>query len=208
MPGPEHHFLLNPYNLMFEEVTASSLVKVDVHGNAVEPTPFVTNPAGFTIHSAIHMAREDAQAVMHLHTPAGQAVSAHEEGLLPLTQTAMLIRGDLAFHDYEGVATDLEERDRLVADLGDKGGMILRNHGTLAVGGNVGECFIKLYFIERACQAQIMALSAADKCSNPPQGTPELAAEQGSMGLKVAANLLAWPALLRKAHRLDPSFAT
>jgi ribulose-5-phosphate 4-epimerase/fuculose-1-phosphate aldolase len=208
VPGPEHHFLLNPYNLMFEEVTASSLIKVDVHGNAVEPTPFVTNPAGFTIHSAIHMAREDAGAVMHLHTPAGQAVSAHEEGLLPLTQTAMLIRGDLAFHDYEGVATDLEERERLVADLGDKGGMILRNHGTLAVGGNVGECFIKLYFIERACQAQIMALSAADKCSNPPQGTPELAAEQGAMGLKVAANLLAWPALLRKAHRLDPSFAT
>jgi ribulose-5-phosphate 4-epimerase/fuculose-1-phosphate aldolase len=208
VPGPDHQFLLNPYNLMFEEVTASSLVKVDIHGNAVEPTPFVTNPAGFTIHSAIHMAREDAQAVMHLHTPAGQAVSAHEEGLLPLTQTAMLVRGDLAFHDYEGVATDLEERDRLVEDLGDKGGMILRNHGTLAVGANVGECFIKLYFIERACQAQIMALAAGDKCSNPPQGTPELASEQGAMGLKVAANLLAWPALLRKAHRLDPSFAT
>ncbi len=208
IPGPEHHFLLNPYNLMFEEVTASSLVKVDVHGNAVDPTPFITNPAGFTIHSAIHMAREDAHAVMHLHTPAGQAVSAHEDGLLPLTQTAMLIRSDMAFHDYEGVATDLDERERLVADLGDKGGMILRNHGTLAVGGNVGECFIKLYFIERACQAQIMALSAADKCSNPPAGTPELAAEQGGVGLKVAANLLAWPALLRKAYRLDPSFAT
>ena len=208
VPGPEHHFLLNPYNLMFEEVTASSLVKVDIHGNAVETTPFITNPAGFVIHSAIHMAREDAQAVMHLHTPAGQAVRAHEEGLLPLTQTAMLVRGDLAFHDYEGVATDLDERDRLVADLGDKGGMILRNHGTLAVGGSVGECFVKLYFIERACQAQIMALSAGDRISNPPQGTPELAAEQGTAGLKVAANLLAWPALLRKAYRLDPSFAT
>ena len=208
VPGPEHHFLLNPYNLMFEEVTASSLVKVDIHGNAVETTPFITNPAGFVIHSAIHMAREDAQAVMHLHTPAGQAVSAHEEGLLPLTQTAMLVRGDLAFHDYEGVATDLDERDRLVADLGDKGGMILRNHGTLAVGGSVGECFVKLYFIERACQAQIMARSAGDRISNPPQGTPELAAEQGTAGLKVAANLLAWPALLRKAYRLDPSFAT
>lgn len=208
IPGPEHHFLLNPYQLMFEEVTASSLVKVDVHGNPVEPTPFITNPAGFTIHSAIHMAREDAQAVMHLHTPQGQAVSAHEEGLLPLTQTAMLIRGDLAFHDYEGVATDLDERERLVADLGDKGGMILRNHGTLAVGGNVGECFLKLYFIERACEAQIMALSAGDQMSNPPQGTPELAAEQGAMGLKLAANMLAWPALLRKAYRLDPGFAT
>jgi ribulose-5-phosphate 4-epimerase/fuculose-1-phosphate aldolase len=208
VPGPEHHFLLNPYNLMFEEVTASSLIKVDIHGNPVEPTPFITNPAGFIIHSAIHMAREDAQAVMHLHTPAGQAVSAHEDGLLPLTQTAMLIRGALGFHDYEGVATDLEERERLVADLGDKNGMILRNHGTLAVGGTVGECFLTLYYIERACQAQIMALSAGDKCSNPPQGTPELAAEQGAVGLKLAANLLAWPALLRKAHRLDPSFAT
>ena len=208
IPGPEHHFLLNPYNLMFEEVTASSLVKVDVHGNAVERTPFITNPAGFVIHSAIHMAREDAQAVMHLHTPAGQAVSAHEEGLLPLTQTAMLIRGDLAFHDYEGVATDLGERERLVADLGTKNGMLLRNHGTLAVGASVGECFVKLYFIERACQAQIMALSAGDKCNTPPQGTPELAAEQGAVGLTIAAKLLAWPALLRKAYRLDPSFAT
>lgn len=208
IPGPEHHFLLNPYQLMFEEVTASSLVKVDVHGNPVEPTPFITNPAGFTIHSAIHMAREDAHAVMHLHTPHGQAVSAHEDGLLPLTQTAMLVRQDLAFHDYEGVATDLDERDRLVADLGDKEGMLLRNHGTLAVGGNVGECFLKLYYIERACQAQVLALSAGDKVSNPPQGTPELAAQQGAMGLKVAANMLAWPALLRKAYRLDPSFAT
>src|ERR1700760_2251952 len=113
IPGPEHHFLLNPYNLMFEEVTASSLVKVDVNGNPVEPTPFITNPAGFTIHSAIHMAREDAHAVMHLHTPAGQAVSAHNDGLLPLTQTAMLIRGEIAFHDYEGVAVDLDERERL-----------------------------------------------------------------------------------------------
>ncbi|MEP7315950.1 MAG: class II aldolase/adducin family protein [Sphingomicrobium sp.] len=208
IPGPEHHFLLNPYNLMFEEVTASSLVKVDTNGNPVDETPFITNPAGFTIHSAIHMAREDAQAVMHLHTPAGQAVSAHDDGLLPLTQTAMLVRSDLAFHDYEGVATDLDERERLVADLGTKSGMILRNHGTLAVGASVGECFLKLYFIERACQAQIMALSAGDRISNPPQGTPELAAQQGAVGLNIAAKMLAWPALLRKAYRLDPSFAT
>jgi ribulose-5-phosphate 4-epimerase/fuculose-1-phosphate aldolase len=208
VPGPEHHFLLNPYNLMFEEVTASSLVKVDANGNPVDPTPFITNPAGFTIHSAIHMAREDAQAVMHLHTPAGQAVSAHEEGLLPLTQTAMLVRSDLAFHDYEGVATDLDERERLVADLGDKNAMILRNHGTLAVGKNVGECFIRLYYLERACQAQIMALSAGDQLNNPPQGSPEITAQQGAVGLPLAANLLAWPALKRKAYRLDPGFAT
>jgi ribulose-5-phosphate 4-epimerase/fuculose-1-phosphate aldolase len=208
IPGPEHHFLLNPYQLMFEEVTASSLVKVDVQGNPVEPTPFITNPAGFTIHSAIHMAREDAHAVMHLHTPAGQAVAAHSEGLLPLTQTAMLIRQDVAFHDYEGVAVDLDERDRLVANLGDKSAMILRNHGTLAVGKNVGECFVKLYFLERACQAQVMALSAGQDVNMPPQGSPEVTAQQGAMGLNVAANLLAWPALKRKAYRLDPSFAT
>lgn len=208
VPGPEHHFLLNPYQLMFEEVTASSLVKVDVHGNPVEPTPFVTNPAGFTIHSAVHMAREDAHAVMHLHTPAGQAVSAHEEGLLPLTQTAMIVRDDLAFHDYEGVAVDLDERERIVADLGSKSAMLLRNHGTLAVGRNVGECFVKLYFVERACQAQVMALSAGDKVSNPPQGAAEIAGQQGAAGLAVVANMLAWPALKRKAYRLDPSFAS
>jgi len=207
IPGLEHHFLLNPYQLMFEEVTASSLVKVDVHGNPVEPTPFITNPAGFTIHSAVHMAREDAQAVMHLHTPAGQAVAAHEQGLLPLTQTAMLVLGDLAFHDYEGVAVDHDERARIVADLGDKGAMLLRNHGTMAVGGNVGECFLKLYFIERACEAQVMALSAGEHVNRPPQGAAELAAQQGGVGLKLAANLLAWPALKRKAYRLDPSFA-
>jgi ribulose-5-phosphate 4-epimerase/fuculose-1-phosphate aldolase len=208
VPGPEHHFLLNPYQLMFEEVTASSLVKVDKDGNPVEPTPFITNPAGFIIHSAIHMAREDALAVMHLHTPYGQAVSAHAEGLLPLTQTAMLIRGDLAFHEYEGVAVDLGERERLVADLGDKNVMLLRNHGTLAVGKSVGECFVRLYFLERACQAQVHTLSAGDNLNMPPQGAPEITAQQGQVGVALAAELLAWPALKRKAYRLDPGFAT
>jgi len=208
IPGPEHHFLLNPYNLMFEEVTASSLIKVDTNGQPVEQTQFITNLAGFTIHSAVHMARPDAMAVMHLHTPAGQAVAAHSEGLLPLTQTAMLVRGDLAFHDYEGVAVDLSERERIVADLGAKNAMILRNHGTLAVGASVGECFVRLYFMERACQAQIMALSAGDNINNPPQGSPEVAAEQGTAGIPLAANLLAWPALKRKMMRLDPAFAS
>ena len=208
IPGPEHHFLLNPYNLMFEEVTASSLVKVDLQGNPVDPTPFITNPAGFTIHSAVHMSREDANAVIHLHTPPGQAVAAHGDGLLPLTQTAMLVRGDLAFHDYEGVATDHDERERIVADLGTKNAMLLRNHGTLSVGTTVGEAFIRIYFLERACQAQIFALSAGEAINHPPQGTPEIAAEQGAQGLKLAAQFLAWPALLRKAYRLDPAFAT
>ncbi|MFN2473691.1 MAG: class II aldolase/adducin family protein [Sphingomicrobium sp.] len=208
VPGPEHHFLMNPYNLMFEEVTASSLVKIDTSGNPVEPTPFLTNPAGFTIHSAIHLAREDAHAVMHLHTPHGQAVSAHADGILPLTQTAMLVRGDLAFHDYEGVAVDLDERERIVADLGTKNAMLLRNHGTLAVGSTVGEAFVRLYFLERACEAQILALSAGESINNPPQGSPEVAAEQGGKGIALAANFLAWPALKRKAYRLDPGFAT
>jgi len=208
IPGPEHHFLLNPYNLMFEEVTASSLIKVDVEGHAVEPTPFITNPAGFTIHSAIHMAREDAHAVMHLHTPAGQAVSAQADGLLPLTQAAMLVRADIAYHDYEGIAVDLDERERIVEDLGSKNMMLLRNHGTLAVGETIGEAFIRLYTLERACQAQVMALTAGQNLNNPPQGAPEVAAQQGALGLPVAAKLLAWPALKRKAYRLDPSFAT
>jgi ribulose-5-phosphate 4-epimerase/fuculose-1-phosphate aldolase len=208
VPGPEHHFLLNPYNLMFEEVTASSLVKVGMDGLPVEPSPFITNPAGFTIHSAIHMAREDAQAVIHLHTPHGQAVSAHGEGLLALTQTAMLIRDEVAYHDYEGVAVDLDERERIIADLGSKCAMLLRNHGTLALGETVGEAFIRIYFLERACQAQILALSAGDQLNNPPQGSPEVTAQQGKRGLKLAAQALAWPALLRKAYRLDPGFAT
>lgn len=208
IPGPEHHFLLNPYNLMFEEVTASSLIKVDVNGNPVEPTAFITNPAGFTIHSAVHMAREDAHAVMHLHTPYGQAVSAHADGLLALTQAAMLVRDDLAYHDYEGIAVDLDERERIVCDLGSKNLMLLRNHGSLAVGETVGEAFIRLYTLERACQAQVMALSAGENINNPPQGAPEIAAQQGAIGLKLAAKLLAWPALKRKAHRLDPNFAT
>jgi ribulose-5-phosphate 4-epimerase/fuculose-1-phosphate aldolase len=208
IPGPEHHFLLNPYNLMFEEITASSLVKVDIEGSAVEQTPFITNPAGFTIHSAVHMAREDAQAVMHLHTPAGQAVSAQAHGLLPLTQAAMLVRDDIAYHDYEGLAVDLDERQRVVEDLGTKNMMLLRNHGTLAVGESIGEAFVRLYTLERACQAQVMALTAGQELNNPPQGAPEVAAQQGALALPAAAKHLAWPALKRKAYRLDPAFAT
>jgi ribulose-5-phosphate 4-epimerase/fuculose-1-phosphate aldolase len=207
IPGPEHHFLINPYNLMFEEITASSLVKIDVNGQPVTPTPYMVNPAGFTIHSAIHMARDDAMAVMHLHTSSGQAVAAQSEGLMPITQTAMLIRDQVAYHHYEGVATDLEERVRLVEDLGTKDAMILRNHGTLTVGSSVAQCFIKMYFLERACDAQIKALSAGIAGLNAaPQGTPEKVAGQGSAGLGIVADRLAWPALLRKLDRIDPSF--
>ena len=170
IPGPEHHFLINPYDMMFEEITASSLVKIDMHGNPLGRSEHPVNPAGFTIHSAVHMAREDARAVMHLHTPHGQAVSAMEWGLLPNTQTAMVVAHDVAYHDYEGIATDLGERERLVADLGSKNAMILRNHGTLAVGETVGACFLRLYFLERACEAQVLMLSAGRENLNNPCG--------------------------------------
>ena len=206
IPGPEHHFLLNPYNLMFEEITASSLVKVDVHGNAVMETPYLTNPAGFVIHSAIHMAREDAHCVMHLHTDQGQAVSAQAEGLMPLTQTAMTMTGEVAYHEFEGIALDLDERERLVADLGDKPLMILRNHGTLAVGPTVGDAFLRIYFLERACKAQIQALAGGVALNSPPQGTPGKTAEQARTAMPSIAEALVWPALRRKAERLDPSF--
>jgi ribulose-5-phosphate 4-epimerase/fuculose-1-phosphate aldolase len=207
VPGPEHHFLINPYDMMFEEITASNLVKIDTEGNPVGKSEHPVNPAGFTIHSAIHMARDDAAAVMHLHTPDGQA-SAMEFGLLPHTQTAMIAKHNVAYHDYEGIATDLEERERLVADLGDKHAMILRNHGTLAVGKSVGDCFLRLYFLERACQAQVKMLSAGlENLNNPPQGTEEKVAGQTPPGgMAMAAQMLAWPALLRKLDRIDPSF--
>lgn len=207
VPGPEHHFLINPYNLMFEEITASSLVKIDIEGKPVMG-PAMVNAAGFVIHSAIHMARDDAKAVLHLHTPYGQAVSAMAEGLLPHTQTAMIAAHELAYHDYEGIATDLEERERLVADLGDKCAMILRNHGTLTVGETIGHAFLRMYFLERACEAQVHMLSAGrDGLCNPPQGTPEKVAQQTNPPTtRMGADMLAWPALLRKLDRIDPSF--
>lgn len=208
IPGPEHHFLINPYNLMFEEVTASSLIKIDLNGKPVETSPYVANPAGFTIHSALHMAREDANCVIHLHTSPGQAVAAMAEGLMPLTQMAMLVRWNLAYHEYEGVATDLDERERLVADLGDKHLMILRNHGTLTIGRSVSDAFLRMYFLERACEAQIMALSAGKEgLYSPPQGTPEKVAEQsGKDNIAMLAQFLAWPALLRKVERIAPDY--
>jgi ribulose-5-phosphate 4-epimerase/fuculose-1-phosphate aldolase len=208
VPGPEHHFLINPYDMMFEEITASSLVKIDVTGAPVGRSDHPVNPAGFTIHSAIHMAREDAGAVMHLHTPHGQAVSAMTFGLLPHTQTAMIAGHDVAYHDYEGIATDLGERERLVRDLGSKNAMILRNHGTLTVGATIGACFVRLYFLERACEAQVLMLAAGRENLNPPgDGIEEKVAGQSNpQGLGMLAQALAWPALLRKLDRIDPSF--
>jgi ribulose-5-phosphate 4-epimerase/fuculose-1-phosphate aldolase len=193
---------------MFEEITASSLVKIDVDGQPVDETPYIVNAAGFTIHSAIHMAREDAKAVIHLHTPFGQAVSAMSEGLLPHTQTGMIAGHDLAFHEYEGIATDLEERARLVEDLGGKHAMLLRNHGTLTVGDSIAKAFVRMYFLERACEAQVHMLSAGrDNLHNPPQGVSDKVAQQSSSaGMAKLSEMLAWPALLRKLDRIDPSY--
>lgn len=208
VPGPDHHFLINPYTHMFDEITASSLVKIDVEGNRVMEARQPVNKAGFVIHSAIHMGRDDAHAVLHLHTPHGQAVSAMAEGLLPHTQTAMIARHDVAYHDFEGIATDLGERERLVADLGEKNAMILRNHGTLTVGESVPQAFLRMYYLERACEAQVLMLSAGrDGLYNPPQGVEEKVEHQtAAPGMKRLAEGLAWPALLRKLDRIDPSF--
>ena len=206
--SPEHHFLINPYDMMFEEITASSLVKIDVEGNPVGAAARPVNPAGFTIHSALHMARPDAGAVMHLHTPHGQAVSAMSFGLLPHTQTSMIAMSDIAYHDYEGIATDLDERERLVADMGDRHAMILRNHGTLAVGESVAQCFLRLYFLERACEAQVHMLAAGrGNLNDPHQGIEaKVAGQSNPKGLAMVAERLAWPALLRKLDRIDPGF--
>ncbi|MEL7028254.1 MAG: class II aldolase/adducin family protein [Pseudomonadota bacterium] len=204
VPGPEHHFLINPYHMMFEEITASSLVKIDLEGDPVEPTEAPINKAGFVIHSALHAAREDAQCVIHLHTDDGQAVSCQADGLLPLNQTAMIIHSQVAYHDFEGIATELEERDRLVADLGDKSAMILRNHGTLAIGRSMAAAFMRIYFLERACTAQVRALTAP---INPaPEGTPEKTAGQAAAGDAMGVPAMAWAALLRKLDRIDPSY--
>jgi ribulose-5-phosphate 4-epimerase/fuculose-1-phosphate aldolase len=158
IPG-EEAFLLNPYGLLFEEVTASNLVKIDLDGNILLPTEHSINPAGFVVHSAVHEARHDVGCVIHLHTDDGVAVSCLEEGLLPLNQTAMLLAHAIGYHDYEGVALDLDERKRLAADLGQHQMMILRNHGTLTVGHNVAEAFLRIYLLERACSIQVRALS-------------------------------------------------
>jgi ribulose-5-phosphate 4-epimerase/fuculose-1-phosphate aldolase len=207
VPGPEHHFLINPYGLFFEEITASSLVKVDPDGNVVEDTPFPINPAGFTIHSAVHAAREDARVVMHLHTDQGVAVAAQAEGLLPLTQHALAVLPRLAYHDYEGIALDLDERSRLVADLGDKSLMLLRNHGTLAVGATAAEAWLGIFFLERACKQQVMALTAGrQRVLLAPEQAQETVRGQASGASMAKLALLAWPGLLRKLDRHLPGY--
>ena len=206
LPGPDHHFLINPYGFLFDEITASSLVKVDLDGNIVDPTPYFINPAGFTIHSAIHAAREDAVCVLHCHTDAGVAVSAQKRGLLPISQTAMACTADLAYHDYEGVALELDERERLVADLGHHSFMLLRNHGTLTVGDSPASAFMRMFYLERACRMQVLAQSGGEllECDNGME--QRVRGQTAPAFMKELGGALAWPGLLRKVARQSPGF--
>lgn len=213
VPGPDEHFLINPYGVFFEEMTASSLVKVDMDGKVVQDTPYKVNAAGFTIHSAVHAAREDVKFVMHLHTSQGIAVSAQQEGLLPLSQTALAVIPELAYHDYEGIALDWDERERLVADLGNNSAMILRNHGTLAVGIDAADAWRTMVVLESACKIQVMALSAGrDKVLIAPEAAQKTVARQMAErgperreGGQTAYELI-WPGCLRRLERQLPGF--
>ncbi|MGC9270330.1 class II aldolase/adducin family protein [Acidiphilium sp.] len=202
LPGPDHHFLINDYGVMFHEMRASDLVKIDIHGNRIE-TPGMTankvNQAGFTIHSAIHMARPDLMAVVHTHTSAGIAVAAQEQGLLPISQHAMKFYGCLSYHGYEGIALDLDERERIVSDLGQNKAMILRNHGLLVGGRTIPEAFHEIYFLERACQAQVAALAGGSKLVIPPREVCEHTAAQFNMDAekRMAHYEMAWQSALR-----------
>ena len=206
--GKDHHFLINPYGLMFDEITASSLLKIDLQGKQINESSFYVNHAGFVIHSTIHEARHDAVCVLHTHSRAGAAVSAQKEGLLPISQQSSLLLSSLAYHDYEGLAVHDDERDRLKADLGDNKYMILRNHGLLTVGYSVPDAFLAMYFLETSCQIQISA-QAGGTLSPVPQkvldGVTEAVRVQQSKG---SAADLAWPALLRRLDRLSPGYDT
>jgi len=206
VPGPEHHFLINPYGMMFDEITASSLVKVDLEGRIVMESQYQINPAGFTIHGAIHEAREDALYVMHTHTIYGIAVSAQEQGLLPISQPALFPLSSIAYHDYEGLALNEAEKPRMVADLGNKKSLILRNHGLLTVGRSAAEAFLALYSLQRACEIQILAQSGGSKLvhiAEPILAGITMQVEAVTKGL--GADLV-WPGLLRKLDRVDTSY--
>ena len=200
-------FLINPYGVYFEEMTASALVEVDLDGAIVSDTPYVINPAGFTIHSAVHAARPKVTCVMHLHTDAGVGVSAQAEGLLPLGQNALVVLPQLAHHDYEGIALNLDERARLVANLGDKSLMLLRNHGTLSTGRTAAEAWLGMYFLEKACAQQVAALSAGrDRVLYAPDEAVAEVLDQTRGGGPARVAALAWPGLLRRLDRHLPGY--
>ena len=207
IPGPEHHFLINPYGLMFDEITASSLVKVDLQCNKVIDSPFPVNPAGFNIHSCIHAAREDAKCVLHTHTRAGIAVSAQKGGVLPISQQSTFVLASLAYHAYEGVALRDDEKPRLVANLGDKNFLMLRNHGLLTIGPTVPDAFLSMYTFENTCRIQIDAQAGGELVPVNPAILQGMAQVLKTVTAGQGANI-AWPALLRKLDREDPSYKT
>jgi ribulose-5-phosphate 4-epimerase/fuculose-1-phosphate aldolase len=207
IPGPDHHFLINPYGLMFDEITASSLVKVDQDCQKLSDSPFPVNPAGFVIHSAIHSVREDAACVLHTHSRAGVAVSAQRQGVLPISQQSTFVLSSLAYHAYEGVALRDDEKPRLQSDLGDATFLMLRNHGLLTVGRTIADTFLNMYVFENACRIQIDAQAGGELVHVDPailQGIAQVM-RTATAGLGGA---IAWPALLRKLERMDPGYRT
>jgi len=210
VPGDEELFLINRYGVLFHEMKASDLVKIDINGSVMDElhTASSVNKAGFNIHSAIHAARHDAVCIVHTHTSAGMAVSAQEDGLLPITQHALKFYGCLSYHDYEGIALNAAECPRLVADLGSNMAMILRNHGLLAVGGSIAEAFNQIYFLERACQAQVAALAGGQRLRLPPEDVCELTAKQSADEIRDNLHVLAWSAALRLIDGQRTEFCT
>lgn len=206
VPGEQGHFLINAYGLFFEEMTASSLVKVDLDGNKVCDSAYDVNPAGFTIHSAVHAARHDVGCVLHTHTRAGIAVSAQTDGLLPLSQTSLFPLITLAYHDYEGVALNPEEKARLVANFGDNNALILRNHGLLTAAANIADTFLLMYLLETACQTQLMAQAGGELRFIDPQIQSGIKAQAEAVTRGLGGGLV-WPGLLRKLDRRNPGYA-
>jgi ribulose-5-phosphate 4-epimerase/fuculose-1-phosphate aldolase len=208
LPDAEDQFLINPYGLFFDEITASSLVKIDLQGRKVQDSPFEVNPAGFVIHSAIHAARHDARCVMHTHTLNGVAVSAQRAGLLPISQHSMFTLASLGYHDFEGPALNDDEKPRLVADLGDKSSLILRNHGLLTVGETVADAFVAMYYLETCCAIQVRAQAGGGELIPVPKDIIDAAYAQSpsSPRPRSGRGALVWPGLLRRLDRLDPAY--
>ena len=207
VPGKEKHFLINPYGMMFEEITASSLVKVDSEGEKVMDSPYPVNPAGFTIHSCIHQAREDAHCVMHTHSINGVAVSAQKHGVLPLSQQSLFVLSSLAYHDYEGVALNEAEKPRLVADLGSSNFLMLRNHGLLTCGATPADAFLFMYLFEAACMVQVRAMAGGGDLVHVAQPIVDGIQAQAAVVTKGLGGQLAWPGLLRRLDRQNPGYA-
>jgi ribulose-5-phosphate 4-epimerase/fuculose-1-phosphate aldolase len=206
LPGADHHFLINPYGMTFDEVTASSLVKIDLEGKKLMDSPYEINPAGFTIHSAIHAARDDAKCVLHTHSINGVAVSATKGGVLPVSQQSIFVLSSLGYHDYEGVALLEGEKPRLVRDLGDKSFMMLRNHGLLTAGPTIADAFLLMYIFESACTIQLRAQAASNELIPIDQKIVAGAQMAAKQVTRSAGGALAWPALLRKLDRIDRSY--